>query len=649
MKIKTKQKITLRHIIYGVFAFVFFTAAGGSVYFANTDSASAVITNWNAGRIIDDTVFTNSSSMTAQQIQQFLDSKVTSCDTMGAKTSEYGGGTRRQWAESKGYSAPFTCLKDYSENGKSGAQIIYDASAEFGINPQVLLVLLQKEQGLITDTWPLALQYRSATGYGCPDTAPCDSEYYGLTNQVRWAARMFRSIMNVSPGWYTPYTTGNNYIRWSPTASCGGSTVNIENRATQALYNYTPYQPNQAALNADYGTGDGCSAYGNRNFYLYFRDWFGNTTGPEYSATVNSAMLYSDTARTLQVPMVDGKYIVQPGQKLYARVNATNNGREAWDSYTNIGTAGPRDRTSVFYTTDWINPQRPGRVTAPNVATYAIGIFDFTLQAPASQSVFKETFSFVRDGKAWFNTELSFMIQTASTVTSTAQPGANTLASNTKLNQGNSIVSPDGYSSLTVTTDGKLELRRDYKVVWSRGGGASYLVMQDDGNLVLYNAAGGAVWHSETSGQGISSLTLQEDGNLVLYKNSGQSTWSSGTHTVNHTSYPTMTLPNDGIMYKGQLLQSTDRKYNLYFQGDGNVVLYGPSGSLWSSGTDGSEAQKLILQSDGNLVLYAKSGRPLWNSGTAGRGISSWNVQPDGNLVLYKDNGTATWASGTNR
>ncbi len=23
-------------------------------------------------------------------------------------------------------------------------------------------------------------QYRSATGYGCPDTAPCDSKYYGL-------------------------------------------------------------------------------------------------------------------------------------------------------------------------------------------------------------------------------------------------------------------------------------------------------------------------------------------------------------------------------------------------------------------------------------------------------------------------------------
>lgn len=79
----------------------------------------------------------------------------------------------------------------YSEGGRSAAQIIYDAAQQHQINPQVLIVLLQKEQGLVTDTWPLNIQYRSATGYGCPDTAACDSQYYGLTNQLNWAAKMF--------------------------------------------------------------------------------------------------------------------------------------------------------------------------------------------------------------------------------------------------------------------------------------------------------------------------------------------------------------------------------------------------------------------------------------------------------------------------
>jgi hypothetical protein len=239
-------------------------------------TSDATVNGWQAGNIIGDGVFTNKNTMNASTIQSFLVSKVPSCDTWGTQTSEYGGGTRRQWAEAHGYSAPFTCMRDYSENGKSAAQLIYDASQKYSINPQVLLVLLQKEQGLVTDTWPLSIQYRSATGYGCPDSAACDSQYYGLTNQLEWAAKMFRAIMNDSPTWFTPYVLGNNFIKFNPDSSCGGGNVYIQNRATQALYNYTPYQPNQGALNADWGTAP-CGSYGNRNFYLYFTGWFGST------------------------------------------------------------------------------------------------------------------------------------------------------------------------------------------------------------------------------------------------------------------------------------------------------------------------------------------------------------------------------------
>jgi hypothetical protein len=53
--------------------------------------------------------------------------------------------------------------------------------------------------------------------------------------------------------------------------------VNIRSLATSALYRYTPYQPNAGALAAGYGTAY-CGAYGNRNFYLYFDDWFGGIT-----------------------------------------------------------------------------------------------------------------------------------------------------------------------------------------------------------------------------------------------------------------------------------------------------------------------------------------------------------------------------------
>jgi len=282
--------------------FVIFITIGlaifGTLGFSSKVSAAAIV-DFKPGRIIEDSVFINTSTMTQSDIQSFLNGKVPSCDTYGTQTSEYGGGTRAQWAANASlhptmgaFYPPFTCLKDYVENGKSAAQIIYETAQQFSINPQVLIVMLQKEQGLVTDTWPSPVQYRSATGYGCPDTAPCDSQYYGLTNQLQWTGTMFRAILNDSPTWYTPYNLGNNFIRWSPDASCGGSNVFIENRSTQALYNYTPYQPNQAALNAGYGQGDACSAHGNRNFYLYFRDWFGYNSGPVAFKTADSSTVY---------------------------------------------------------------------------------------------------------------------------------------------------------------------------------------------------------------------------------------------------------------------------------------------------------------------------------------------------------------------
>lgn len=244
--------------------------------FSSATASAALSDEWQPGHIISDSIFTNAGSMSAGGIQQFLNSKVPVCDTYGTQPSEYGGGTRAQWGQANYGQSTFTCLKDYAEGGRSAAQIIYDKAQAYSINPQVLIVLLQKEQGLVTDTWPLNIQYRTATGYGCPDTAPCDSQYYGLTNQVDWAAKMFRAILNASPTWTTPYILGNNYIQYNPNSSCGGTVVNIENRSTQALYNYTPYQPNQGALAAGWGTAS-CGAYGNRNFYLFFQSWFGST------------------------------------------------------------------------------------------------------------------------------------------------------------------------------------------------------------------------------------------------------------------------------------------------------------------------------------------------------------------------------------
>lgn len=256
--------------------------------------------DWKPGRIIDDAIFYNKASMTVDQVQQFLNAKVPSCDRWG--TEPYGGTTRAAYSTSRGYPPPFTCLKDYQENptthennlegrsvpagAKSAAQIIWEAAQDYNINPQALIVLLQKEQGLVLDEWPWPIQYRSATGYGCPDTAACDSQYYGFYNQVHSAAWQFRRYATF-PNNYNHIAGQNNNVRYSPNAACGSSTVFIENTATAGLYNYTPYQPNASALANLYGTGDSCGAYGNRNFWRDFNSWFGTSLADGFAVAIS--------------------------------------------------------------------------------------------------------------------------------------------------------------------------------------------------------------------------------------------------------------------------------------------------------------------------------------------------------------------------
>lgn len=366
---------------------------------------AAPVTDFNAGHIIDDAIFTDNGSMDTSGIQNFLNSKVASCDTDGTQSAGdmgYPNITHAQYAANRGWPGPpYTCLKNYSENGLSASQIIYNVSQQYKINPQVLIVLLQKEQGLVTDTWPLPSQYRTATGYGCPDTAACDSQYFGLTNQLTWSGKMFRAIMNNSPTWYTPYVLGQNYIQYSPDASCGGSTVNIENRSTQALYNYTPYQPNQAALDSGYGTVN-CGAYGNRNFFLYFRDWFGSTRTSSYHWAPVSQSAYTDSTQATDADL--NSYIANTSRRLFLTIKVLNNGSVTWNrNSVNLGTSGPRDRKSNIYDQTWLSPSRPATLTEASVTPGQYGTFSFWINTPTQAGNYKEYFNLLTEGVTWMN------------------------------------------------------------------------------------------------------------------------------------------------------------------------------------------------------------------------------------------------------
>lgn len=232
---------------------------------------AADLSRFRAGNIIADEVFFDSDTMTLTQIDVFLRRKGEKCQPGYVCLADYRQNTPDRPVDD-------FCSGYAGRNSESAAAIIAKVAQSCGINPQVLIVMLQKEQGLVTHRYPSAGRYDAAMGQGCPDDAGCDPAYRGFFYQVYYAARQFQRYVQLPYfSWYDPGRTWN--IQYHERLSCGTAPVYVENVATSVLYYYTPYQPNAAALAAGYGDGDSCSSTGNRNFFSLFWDWFGNPQG----------------------------------------------------------------------------------------------------------------------------------------------------------------------------------------------------------------------------------------------------------------------------------------------------------------------------------------------------------------------------------
>ena len=94
-----------------------------------------------------------------------------------------------------------------------------------------------------------------------------------------------------------------------------------------------------------------------------------------------------------------------------------------------------------------------------------------------------------------------------------------------------------------------------------------------------------------TSPHGDYTLVLQPDGNLVLYNNrTRERLWSSGTG--------------------GQAVRTA------IMQHDGNFVIYGFPDPIWATATPGHAGSFLAVQDDGSVVIYQPKA-PLWTTKTS--------------------------------
>ena len=266
---------------------------------------------FDPGMIISDANFYNSTAMTTLEIQAFLESKGSACVSAGQSTpclKDYREDTSSRAATAR-------CGVYTGRSNQSSAQILYDVARVCGVNPQVLIVTLQKEQSLITRSTTTARSIQIAMGYGCPDTAPCESQYYGFFNQLYNAASQFQRYRQ-NPTNYGHVAGRTNIVKFHPNASCGSSSVYIQNQATAGLYNYTPYQPNAAALA---GSTNSCSSTGNLNFYAFYTSWFATenrlpvgvvdfVTASSGAITLGGWALDPDTSDSIRVHVyIDGR------------------------------------------------------------------------------------------------------------------------------------------------------------------------------------------------------------------------------------------------------------------------------------------------------------------------------------------------------
>ncbi len=96
------------------------------------------------------------------------------------------------------------------------------------------------------------------------------------------------------------------------------------------------------------------------------------------------------------------------------------------------------------------------------------------------------------------------------------------------------------------------------------------------------------------SDNGQFTLVMQNDGNLVLYTPTGP-VWDTGTWR----------------------LQPALRPNRLDFQNDGNIVLYNSVNYVgWSPNIHGKGGDRLVVQDDRNVVVYAPDGRAVWHTDT---------------------------------
>lgn len=284
-----------------------------SVFIVGLFRAAPVSAQYNTNNIIDDWLFDSVGNMNTPQIDAFLNNNFpNSCISTN---NGFAAPDPTGYSPTTGYT--------YGADVSAG-RVINDAAQIYGINPQVILTTLEKEEGLVTgNSGCSTLRYTAAMGNGCPDSLTSNDysgfELYslhgspitsvtgtcvnspgkaGFSRQVisgTWLLKFGEQRSKGNINWAVingnwdnsddlkacyggPMTQGTwhrcpndaatYYDGYTP---IDGTSVHMDTGATAALYWYTPH------------------FHGNQLFVSIFESWFGGTTGEGYTLATSAA------------------------------------------------------------------------------------------------------------------------------------------------------------------------------------------------------------------------------------------------------------------------------------------------------------------------------------------------------------------------
>ncbi len=323
----------------------------GCLVWLSARQASAA---FNKNLLITDSIFSNYGSMTSLQIDSFLNTFPSSCISTKAKFTA---------PDPTGYNPTNGFL--YGGNVSAG-RVIYDSAQAYGLNPQVIIATLQKEQSLVSGTAGCStLRYVGAMGYGCPDSGTTHSytggNFYtinghtvstvsgtcvnskakaGFSQQVIHGAWLLKFGQERSRGHTTwavikgkwdnsddpdtcyggPMTKGTfkrcsngSAVTYDGYTTIDNGSVFMGSGATATLYWYTPH------------------IHGNQSFVSIYEGWFGSTIGLADVVHPDGALIKKPTSAAIYQVKAGQLWTYPYPQTLYSYGYSSKDVKQATD------------------------------------------------------------------------------------------------------------------------------------------------------------------------------------------------------------------------------------------------------------------------------------------------------------------------------